>query len=71
MSTSEDDTCHYMDNEEGDSGDCEDEDEELEDIDVYSDSICTCGYCKFDMDPDMPNKCCGSDPCLTKKQSGM
>jgi hypothetical protein len=31
---------------------------------------CSCSYCKFDEDPGMPNKCCGSDPCLTKKHSG-
>ncbi len=43
-------------------GDSEDE--------VLSDRACSCGFCKFDEDPGMPNKCCESDPCLTKKHSG-
>jgi hypothetical protein len=71
VSNSDDETFHVTDNEECDSYDCEDEDAEEEDIGDYRDSVCTCGYCKFDLDPDMPNKCCGGHPCLTKKHSGM
>jgi hypothetical protein len=34
------------------------------------DSVCVCGKCKFDDDPDMPNKCCGKESCLSMEQSG-
>jgi hypothetical protein len=47
----------------------DEEDEEHEDEEFLSEASCVCGHCKDD-DPNMPKKCCLSDPCLCLQDSG-
>lgn len=51
----------------------EEADNEIPDEDEEScteDNYCICGCCK-DTDPDIPNRCCCSDPCLSKRDIGI